>query len=64
MSHVDTANHGAAVDALVERYLAKADEYQRLAEQAHDPTVAYEYRDLAKQMRELALQVERYDLKT
>jgi hypothetical protein len=51
------------VDALAERYLAKAEEYERLARQAHDPMIVYEYQDLARQMRELAFQVERYDLK-
>lgn len=36
-----------AVDAFFERYLATAEEYARLAEQAHDPTVAHEYQELA-----------------
>ena len=49
---------GAAVDPLFERFLAKAEEYARLAEQAHDPTVAHEYQDLARQWRELAIRLE------
>jgi hypothetical protein len=46
------------VDPLFERFLAKAEEYARLAEQAHDPTVAHEYQDLARQWRELAIRLE------
>jgi hypothetical protein len=42
-----------AVDAFFERYLATAEEYARLAEQAHDPTVAHEYQELARQFRDL-----------
>jgi hypothetical protein len=49
---------GAVVDPLFERFLAKAEEYARLAEQAHDPTVAHEYQDLARQWRELAIRLE------
>jgi hypothetical protein len=52
-----------AVDAFFERYLATAEEYARLAEQAHDPTVAREYQELARQFRDLAFQAELHDPK-
>jgi hypothetical protein len=35
----------------IERYWAKAQECERLAEQARDPTVKATYRDLAQQWR-------------
>ena len=49
---------GAVVDPLFERFLAKAEEYACLAELAHDPTIAHEYQDLARQWRELAIRLE------
>jgi hypothetical protein len=52
------------MDAILERFLAKAEEYARLAEQAHDSMIADEYRDLARQLRQLAVQLGPQDLMT
>jgi hypothetical protein len=41
----------------IERYLAKAQECDRLAEQARDPMVKATYRDLVRQWRLLAEQI-------
>jgi hypothetical protein len=46
---------GAAMDPLSERFLVKAEEYARLAEQARDPALARQYHELARRMRELAV---------
>jgi hypothetical protein len=43
------------MDPVSERFLAKAEEYARLAEQAHDPAIARQYHELARRMRELAV---------
>jgi hypothetical protein len=49
------------VDGLFERILAAADAYARLAEQAHDQTVAREYQELAREWRELAIRLDRLE---
>jgi hypothetical protein len=49
------------VDALFERILAEAEAYARLAEQAHDQTVAQEYQDLAREWRDLAIRLYRLE---
>ncbi len=43
--------------ARIERYMAKADECERLAKQAHDLKVRLTYEDLARQWRYLAAQI-------
>jgi hypothetical protein len=53
---------GVVMDVF-ERYLRKAEEYARLAEQAHDPAVAHEYQELARQLRELAFQTQLHEPK-
>ena len=45
------------MDSRIERYLAKAQECERLAAQARDRMVKYTFEDIARQWRELAVQV-------
>jgi hypothetical protein len=51
------------MNAFFERCLRTAEEYTRLAAQAHDPAVAHEYQELARQFRELAFHTELHEPK-
>src|SRR5262249_58930836 len=53
---------GAVVNVRLQYYLAKAEECEQLAEDAHDGEAIYLYRDLARQWRMLADQLEHHDL--
>ena len=50
------------MNARLQHYLAKAEECEQLAEDAHDEEIIYLYKDLARQWRVLADQLERHDL--